>query len=83
VLSFCYMSDVLIRDVPEPVHSALVSAAEKNRRSKEKQALWLIETGLRRKPPVDEVLSQARKLRGECKRQTPMADVLKFTEADH
>jgi hypothetical protein len=73
----------VIRDVPEPVQSALVSEAERNRRSKEKQALWLIETGLRRKPPVDEVLAQARKLRGECKRRTSIADVLKFTEASH
>ncbi len=40
------MKTLLIREVPDAVHDSLIAAAEKNRRSKEKQALHLIETAL-------------------------------------
>jgi plasmid stability protein len=77
------MSTILIRDIPDEVHSALVFQADKNRRSKEKQALFLIESGLRRKRPSADVLAEARKLRAECKGETSMAEILKWTEAAH
>lgn len=44
------MKTLLIRDVPDEVHDVLVSEAERNRRSKEKQALYLIETALAARP---------------------------------
>lgn len=44
------MKTLLIRDVPDEVHDMLVSEAERNRRSKEKQALYLIETSLATRP---------------------------------
>ena len=44
------MKTLLIRDVPDEVHELLVSEAERNRRSKEKQALYLIETSLATRP---------------------------------
>jgi plasmid stability protein len=77
------MSTILIRDMPDEVHSALVLAAEKNRRSKEKQALFLIETGLRRRKPSTEVLAEARKLHAQFKGEVDMKDVLTWTEAAH
>ena len=55
------MATILIRDIPDEVHSSLVLQAEQSRRSKEKQALYLIETGLRRKMPAREVLARARR----------------------
>lgn len=43
------MKTLLIREVPDAVHDSLVAEAEKHRRSKEKQALHLIETALERR----------------------------------
>jgi hypothetical protein len=44
------MPDILIRDVPEEIVAELAQAAERNRRSREKHALFLIEQGLVRGP---------------------------------
>lgn len=41
------MSDLLIRGIPDEINAKLVSEAAANRRSREKQALRLIEQGLR------------------------------------
>ena len=83
VLSFCYMATILIRDMPDEVHSALVIQAEKSRRSKEKQALFLIETGLRRNLPAHEVLARARRLHRQCKSETTIKEILAATEEAH
>ena len=40
------MSDLLIRNLPREVHARLEQMAKAERRSKEKQAMVLIETGL-------------------------------------
>ena len=83
VLSFCYMATILIRDMPDEVHSALVIQAEKSRRSKEKQALFLIETGLRRRLLALEVLKRARRLHAQCKDKTTIQEILAATEEAH
>jgi plasmid stability protein len=44
------MKTLLIREVPDEIHEALVSEAERNRRSKEKQALFLLEQALGARP---------------------------------
>jgi len=77
------MATILIRDVPDEVHSSLVMQAEKSRRSKEKQALYLIETGLRRKRPAQEVLAAARHIHEQCKSETAMKDIMAATEKAH
>lgn len=77
------MPTILIRDVPEDVHASLKAQADKNRRSAEKQALYLIETGLRRRRPPEEVLAAARKIHAQCKGVITMAEILEFTEAPH
>ena len=77
------MAAILIRDVPEEVNASLVRQAEKSRRSKEKQALFLIETGLRRRLPAGKVLAQARRLHEQCKGRTAIKDILADTEAAH
>lgn len=40
------MKTLLIREVPDAVHDSLVAEAERHQRSKEDQALYLIETAL-------------------------------------
>ena len=40
------MKTLLIREMPDAVHDSLVAEAERNRRSKEQQALYLIEKAL-------------------------------------
>jgi len=77
------MATLLIRDVPDEVNSALLAQAERNRRSKEKHALFLIEGGLRGNKPVKQTLAEAAKLRANCKRPATMAEVLKWTEEAH
>jgi plasmid stability protein len=77
------MASIIIRDMPEEVHTALKAQAEQNRRSKEKQALYLIETGLRRKMPVQEALAQARRLHGQFRRRTAIQAILAATEEAH
>lgn len=44
------MADLLIRDVPEEIVAELAHDAERNRRSREKHALFLIEQALLRRP---------------------------------
>jgi len=77
------MATILIRDMPEEVHASLKAQAEKNRRSKEKQALDLIETGPRRKLPAPEVLARAHCLPAQCKEGTTIKDILVATEEAH
>ena len=77
------MATILIRDMPAEVHASLALAAEKSRRSKEKQALYLIETGLRRRMPASEVLARARRLHKQCKGRTSIKDILAATEETH
>ncbi len=77
------MVTLTIRDVPDAVNAALVQAAEKNRRSKEKHALFLIEGGVLGRKPVKQTLSEAAAIRAQCKRTVTMAEVLKFTEEAH
>jgi plasmid stability protein len=77
------MATILIRDMPAEVHAALGLQAEKSRRSKEKQALYLIETGLRRKMPAPEVLARARRLHKQCQGQASIKDILTATEEAH
>ena len=69
--------------MPEEVHASLAVQAEKSRRSKEKQALYLIETGLRRKMPAHEVLARARRLHKRCKGEASIKDILTATEGAH
>ena len=69
--------------MPEEVHASLAVQAEKSRRSKEKQALYLIETGLRRKMPAREILARARRLHKQCKGETSIKDILTATEGAH
>jgi len=40
------MATLTIRDLPDSLDAALTKCAEKNRRSKEKQALYLLETAV-------------------------------------
>jgi plasmid stability protein len=77
------MASIIIRDMPEEVHTALKAQAEQNRRSKEKQALYLIETGLRRKMPIQEALAQARRLHDQFRRRTSIRAILAATEETH
>lgn len=44
------MADLLIRDVPDQLVRKLAQDAERNRRSREKHALFLIEQGLGVRP---------------------------------
>lgn len=44
------MADLLIRDVPDELVKKLAHDAERNRRSREKHALFLIEQGLHIRP---------------------------------
>jgi len=43
------MKTLLIREIPDEIHDSLVLEAESNRRSKEKHALFLLETALSRR----------------------------------
>ena len=44
------MKTLLIREMPDEVHDILIAEAERNRRSKEKQALFILERALNRQP---------------------------------
>ena len=77
------MPTILIRDMPEEVHASLKAQAHKNRRSAEKQALYLIETSLQRRPPTEHVLAAARKLHARCAGTATLKEILQATEADH
>lgn len=77
------MATLLIRDVPDEVHAALLAQAERNRRSMEKHALFLIEGGLRGNRPVKQMLAEAAKLRNQSKRTVTMNEVLKWTGEAH
>jgi hypothetical protein len=46
VIILIYMADLLIRDVPDDLVAKLAQDAERNRRSREKHALFLIERAL-------------------------------------
>ena len=77
------MHSLLIREMTPEVHNELIAHAERNRRSKEKHALFLIETGLRGRKPLKQTLTEAARLRAQCKRELAMAEVLKLTEESH
>jgi plasmid stability protein len=77
------MATLLIRNVPAEVHAALQSQAERNRRSKEKQALFLIEAGLRVRKPLKEVLADAAKVRAQTKGTVTLREILSYTETEH
>ena len=77
------MATILIRDVPNEVHSALVAQAGQNRRSKEKHALFLIEGGLRQQRPAAQILAEATRQRAHCKRVTPINEILNWTGEAH
>ena len=77
------MATLTIRDVPDELNLALIRAAEKNRRSKEKHALFLIEGGVMGRKPLKQTLTEAAALRAQCKRTVSMTEILQFTEAAH
>ena len=77
------MPTLLIRDVPKELHEQLVMAAQKERRSKEKQALVLLERSLAVGRHPKDTLKEARKLRSQCKREISMKEILAATEARH
>ncbi len=77
------MATLLIRDLPDEIHERLVQSAQAARRSKEKQAMFLIESGLRRRRPHEEVVKEARRIHALFKGEVAMKDVLTWTEAEH
>lgn len=44
------MKQILLREVPDELHAALVASAERDRRSMEKQALHLLESTFKNRP---------------------------------
>ena len=83
VLAFCYMATLLIRDLPDEIEARLGQMAKLARRSKEKQAMVLLEEAIGRPPKPDNTLAEARKLRAQCKRPVTMTEILAATEAEH
>lgn len=77
------MATILIRDVPEDIHDALILQADKNCRSKEQEALFLIKGGLRGEKPAKDTLAEVSKIRTQCVREVSMEEVLKWTEEAH
>ena len=77
------MATLLIRDIPEELDSELAALAEKNRRSKEKQALFLLQTGLRRVRTHAEVMQDVNRVSGQIKGKLSMTEILKHTEEAH
>ena len=82
MLSFCYMT-LLIRDLPDDIAKQLEASARAARRSKEKQAMFLIETALRRRRKPAELREDAIKIHAQFKgKPAKMTDILKWTEAE-
>ena len=77
------MATILIRDVPQAVHDDLLATAARNRRSKEKHALFLIETGLRARPAAKDLRLAAARVRAQCKGTATMEEILNYTEGEH
>jgi plasmid stability protein len=77
------MATMLIRDIPDELHAEIVSEAQRNLRSAEKQALMFIKLGLRKRVSEEEVEARAEKVREACKRPVAMAEILEATEEDH
>ena len=77
------MATLLIRNVPEELHKQLIAAAERERRSKEKQALVLLERALAIRRLPNNTLKAARKIRAQFKREVSMKEILAATEAQH
>ena len=77
------MATLLIRNVPDELHKQLVAAAERERRSKEKQALVLLERALAIRRLPNNTLKAARKIRAQFKREVSMKEILAATEAQH
>jgi len=83
VLAFCCMPTLVIRDVSPELDAELTELAERNRRSKEKQALFLLQTGIRRVRTHEEVLADVNRTASKIKGKITMEETLKFTEAHH
>ena len=77
------MATILIRDVSAAVHKALIREAEQSRRSKEKQALILLERALTRKAALPRTLAAAARIRRQCNREISLQEILKATESNH
>jgi plasmid stability protein len=77
------MATMLIRDIPDELHAEIVSEAQRNLRSAEKQALMFIKLGLRKRISEEELETRAEKVRQVCKRPVTMAEILEATEEDH
>ncbi len=77
------MPDLLIRDIPKEISDAVAELAKRERRSKEKQALVLIERGLALKPQPQGVLKLAKGIRSRFKRSVSLEDILSATEEPH
>jgi hypothetical protein len=65
------------------VHDRLAASAQTARRSKEKQALFILEQALGKPPKPDNTLAEARKLHAQFKRDVSMDEILAATEAEH
>lgn len=77
------MPSLLIRDIPRKLDAELAALAERNRRSKEKQALFLIQTGIRRIRTHEEVMRDVNRVAPKVRGKITMEEVLKFTEVPH
>lgn len=78
------MATLVIRDIPDELNAELAEDAARNHRSKEKQALHLLKTGLRKpRTSVEETLTRFKALHRQMKRPVSMEEILEATEADH
>jgi hypothetical protein len=82
LLSICYAT-LLIRQVPETLNRRLSRAAEKDHRSKEKQALAILAQNLRERPDAEQMIAEAKKLHRQFKRKVTMKEILEATEEDY
>lgn len=58
------MPTLTIKNIPEPVYEALKQRAQRNHRSLNSEAIWLIEQAVGLGPlPVDEILAETGRLR--------------------
>ncbi len=77
------MNTLTIRDIPDELNTALIQKAQQNRRSKEKHALFLLESAIRERPSAKQTMATAAQLRKQCQRATTLAEILKLTEENH
>ena len=74
------MATILIRGVPAETAAALAAQAERSRRSKEKQALFLIESGLNFRPSAKDILKKLVRIQNACKREVTAEELVKWTK---